>query len=112
MTAPIVQYAAVYGNVSVITDGEWQDTYTMESELEKSHLYKSSDLLEEMWVQIDLGQERLVCAVNVYSRRGKYLHNLFLSQKQKYSWQRINEGKSTYSNIFPISSSQQRTLLE
>ena len=53
------------------------------------------DLLEEMWVQIDLGQDRLVCAVNVYSRRGKYLHNFFLSQKQKYSWQRINEVKST-----------------
>ena len=95
MTAPIVRYAAVYGNVSVITDGEWRDTYTMESKLEKSHLYKSSDLLEEMWVQIDLGQERLVCVVNVYSRRGKYLYNLFLSQKQKYSWQRINEVKST-----------------
>ena len=95
MTAPVSQYAAVYGNEGVITDGEWQDTYTMKSELEKSHLYNSSDLLEEMWVQIDLGQERLVCAVNVYSRRGKYLHNFFLSQKQKYSWQRINEVKST-----------------
>ena len=85
MTAPVSQYSAVYGNVSVITDGEWLDMYDMGSDIEKSHVYLSSALLEQMWFQIDLGQERLVCAVNIYSRRGKYLHKLFLSQKQKSS---------------------------
>ena len=98
--------------MSAITDGEWLDMYDLGSDLEKSHVYLSSALLEQMWFQIDLGQERLVCAVNIYSRRGKYLHKLFLYQKQKYSWQRIIEVKSTYSNIFPISLSQLRTLLD
>ena len=95
VTAPIIQYAAEHGDVRIISDGEWLDMYDMGSDIEKSHAYLSSALLEEMWFQIDLGQEHLVCAVNIYSRRGKYLRNLFLSQKQKYSWQRINEVKST-----------------
>ena len=95
VTAPIIQYAAEYGNVSAITDGEWLDMYELGSDIENSHAYLSSALLEQMWFQTDLGQEHLVCAVNTYSRRGKYIQKLFLSKKQKYGWQRINELKST-----------------
>ena len=75
VTAPVIQHAAV------ITDGEWLDTYTINSELEKSHLYKLSDLLEEMWFQIDFRQECLVCAVSIYSKRRKSLQLSYFSDK-------------------------------
>ena len=79
VTAPIIQYSAVYGNVSVVTDGKWLDIYDLGSDIEKSHLYASSALLEEMWFQIDFGQDHLVCAVNIYSRHCKFKHYIFLN---------------------------------
>ena len=48
VTAPVIQHPAGVGNARVITDGEWLDTYTINSELESSHLYKSSVLLEQV----------------------------------------------------------------
>ena len=78
MTAPTIQYAAEYGDVSIITDGEWLDMY-QGSDLEESHVYISSALLEKMWFQIDFGQEHIVCAVSIYSRRRKFKHYIFLN---------------------------------
>ena len=79
VTAPVSQYAAVYGNEGVITDGEWLDIYNLGSDIEKSHVYISSALLEEMWFQIDFGRDRLVCAVNIYSRSREFKHYIFLN---------------------------------
>ena len=71
----MIQYAALYGNVSAITDGEWLDMYELGSDIEKSHVYLSSALLE----QIDFGRDCLVCAVNIYKRRRKFKHYIFLN---------------------------------
>ena len=60
-----------YGHASVITDGIWLDSYDRGSALEKSQVYISPLLIEEMWFQIDVVSEHLICAVNLYNRPGK-----------------------------------------
>ena len=52
----------------MITDGIWLDSYDRGSALEKSQVYISSLLIEEMRFQIDLVSKHLICAVNLYSR--------------------------------------------
>lgn len=60
-----------YGHISVITDGQWMDTYDRGSDLENSEVFLSPVTLDDMWFEVDLGNEYLICAVNIYSRYGK-----------------------------------------
>lgn len=69
MTAPQKQRER-FGHISVITDGLWMDSYVLSSDLEKSDVYLSSLSLDKMWFEIDLIDEYLVFAVNIYSRNG------------------------------------------
>ena len=66
--APVMQ--SRYGYISVITDGVWMTSYVLLSELELAQVYYSSLLIEEMWFEVDLEHEHLICAVNIYGRQG------------------------------------------
>ena len=66
-----MQWSSGYGHASVITDGIRLDSNERGSALEKSQVYRSSLLIEEMWFQINLVSEHLICAVNLYDRPGK-----------------------------------------
>ena len=66
--APVMQ--SRYGYISVITDGVWMTSYVLQSELELAQVYYSSLLIEEMWFEVDLEDEHLICAVNIYGRQG------------------------------------------
>lgn len=59
-----------FGHISVITDGQWMDSYDLGSDLEISDVYLSSLEPEEMWFKVDLMDKYLICAVNIYSRSG------------------------------------------
>lgn len=59
-----------YAHISVITDGQWMDSYDYKSDFEKSQVYVSSYILEEMWLEFDLQSEHVVCSVHYYMRNG------------------------------------------
>ena len=66
--------ASNFGHVDVITDGQWMESYDsiFASPQEKSQAYKSSADLDEMWFEVALQNEHIICAVNIYTRSGNY----------------------------------------
>lgn len=59
-----------FANLGVITDGEWLDLYSRNTQEEKSNLYMSTSIFEEMCLEFDLEREHLVCSVHYYMRDG------------------------------------------
>ena len=51
-----------YGNITVITDGQCMDSYEKESPVELSQEHFTSRALEDMWFNIDLESEHVICA--------------------------------------------------
>lgn len=65
-----------YGHTSVITDGQWMDSYNIASQFEKSQVYSSSLPLDEMWFEVDMLDEHVICAVDIYIRGGECMLRL------------------------------------
>ena len=46
------------------------NSYRLGSDFEIAQVYHSSLVIEEMWFEVDLEREHLICAVNIYGRQG------------------------------------------
>lgn len=60
----------------VITDGSWYDNYTHNDPAELADVFctnNENDGISERWIQLDLENSYVVCAVDIYNRIGKLL---------------------------------------